>query len=292
MARFYPEIIDLTKSPATSSEPIFVNSDSDNSVTLHAPCPKDRQDKDRSRRRKREVDSTEDGELLEISTPTLKIGETQNAKTVQKHDGNARLSGKYDMKPEEHRQRHERKHRRRDDYSRDPSPRETHRSHSPVPHFPPSGVSPSFFVDVNPAPLPTMDSSRQPPRADESSKLLLPAHVSVFGSADGSVPVEILPPSNLPSNDDYIQYLDYDDSKVVLFSLSHTLPNQISFVRFLGWSDILMRPWMTWNPQDSCAKIVGWKANTRPLNAPWKSYAFFSSGQSLVIFSSISFISA
>ncbi|GLB33786.1 putative zinc finger protein [Lyophyllum shimeji] len=52
--------------------------------------------------------------------------------------------------------------------------------------------------------MPTSDTQEKP-----SDALLLPAHVSVFGNE----PVQILPPTNMASDDeDYIDYLDYDES--------------------------------------------------------------------------------
>ena len=50
---------------------------------------------------------------------------------------------------------------------------------------------------------------------DETPKLLLPAHVSVLNGAEGAIPIEVLPPPDFEAQDnDYIEYLDYDDRKV------------------------------------------------------------------------------
>lgn len=82
---------------------------------------------------------------------------------------------------------------------------------------PPSEPSPSdsnlFFIDVNPTPLPITSIFVVPTIVDNQAgpSLLLPAHVSVFGAT----PVEILPSPNANSDEeDYIDYLDFDDRKV------------------------------------------------------------------------------
>jgi protein AIR1/2 len=67
-----------------------------------------------------------------------------------------------------------------------------------------------FFVDLAPIPLAAQPSTIELPKEEEKArKLLLPAHVSVFGST----PVEILAPTT-SLEDDSIQFLDYDDGKV------------------------------------------------------------------------------
>lgn len=89
-----------------------------------------------------------------------------------------------------------------------PSPRQRQSS----PRTPPDPVN-LFFIDVEPAPIPTAHSLVPPnaPESDGGDKLLLPAHVSVFGLA----PVEILSPANLDlDGEDYIEYLDYEERKV------------------------------------------------------------------------------
>ncbi|KDR83768.1 hypothetical protein GALMADRAFT_671498 [Galerina marginata CBS 339.88] len=72
-----------------------------------------------------------------------------------------------------------------------------------------------FFVDLSPAPIPparlivTEGPIDQEPQ-DLTKKLLVPSHVTVLGST----PVEIIPEplSDLEDNN-FIKYLDYDDSK-------------------------------------------------------------------------------
>jgi hypothetical protein len=69
-----------------------------------------------------------------------------------------------------------------------------------------------FFVDVQPTSLPDPHVLISPSISDgPGDNLLLPAHVSVSGSA----PVKILAVSNVNIDDeDYIEYLDYDERKV------------------------------------------------------------------------------
>ena len=76
----------------------------------------------------------------------------------------------------------------------------------------PGDTADIFFVDVEPAPLPAVCPLVPPTIPDgPGDKLLLPAHVSVFGLA----PVQILPTPKVDLNDeDYIEYLDYDERKV------------------------------------------------------------------------------
>lgn len=79
-----------------------------------------------------------------------------------------------------------------------------------------------FFIDTTPTILPPAllpvrpmnepSSGREPPSKTSSSKLLLPAHVAVIGD----LPVEIMsaPEMGVDGDEDYIDYLDYDDRKV------------------------------------------------------------------------------
>ncbi|KAG9317311.1 hypothetical protein JVU11DRAFT_1509 [Chiua virens] len=72
-----------------------------------------------------------------------------------------------------------------------------------------------FFFDDAPAPITVDDPpSPQPVKSNsDGTKLLLPSHVEVFYN-DGPVAVEVIPPPKLDSDDDeYIEYLDYEDRK-------------------------------------------------------------------------------
>jgi protein AIR1/2 len=84
-----------------------------------------------------------------------------------------------------------------------------------------------FIFDGTAAPIAVEDISPTPEPAEsngDGNKLLLPSHVAIFHD-DGPVPVEVIPPP-VPSSDDeeYIEYLDYDDRKVssVVFVISYT----------------------------------------------------------------------
>ena len=73
-----------------------------------------------------------------------------------------------------------------------------------------------FFIDVapnlevDPQTLYTAPSTKHSEKENEKN-LLLPSHVAIFGDS----PVEIIPVVPTEEDDDFIDYLDYDDSKVV-----------------------------------------------------------------------------
>lgn len=75
----------------------------------------------------------------------------------------------------------------------------------------PNVVKDIFFFDLEPAILPsvTVFATGRNPIAEEKSEktLLLPAHVSLFGTE----PVVILPPTTNSGEESYIDYLDLDD---------------------------------------------------------------------------------
>lgn len=80
----------------------------------------------------------------------------------------------------------------------------------------------AFFVDDKPAEIPdvaklkaTGDSSKPKGEGADPPPLLLPAHVSV-SDHNGDAPVQIIAPVVIDSDDDdYIEYLDYDDDRRV-----------------------------------------------------------------------------
>lgn len=85
----------------------------------------------------------------------------------------------------------------------------------------PSGPS-AFFIDDTPAEIPDVaklktigDSSKPTGEGADAPPLLLPAHVSV-SDHNGDAPVQIIAPVAIDSDDDdYIEYLDYDDDRRV-----------------------------------------------------------------------------
>jgi hypothetical protein len=187
------EIIDLTTSP-DPEESIIRDTEQPISPFHIQPGP-DRESK-RSRRKKRRplVESSatqtrehslEEGELDRHCIP--------QERHISGDNGNAtRKSSRLTVKEQKR---------------LSPSPR-------PPPSSPQSPADPVdvFFIDVEPTLLPTAHILVPQSVSDgPGDKLLLPAHVSVFGLA----PVEILPASNMDLDDeDYIEYLDYDERKV------------------------------------------------------------------------------
>ena len=199
------EIIDLTESPPPP-EPIVIQSDEDD---VEASSPKDTKsgkEMRKSRRKKRKKGGPiEDGEVAESSTQASRI------------------------------------HSRERQADRNRIPPSRRRSHSPEPRR----RSPSprlrgnftdlFYVDVLPAQVsvsvkPTIPGEKRPDsdcatnNEMDHSKLLLPEHVSVFGVGEnGAGPVEIIGPPTPKSGDedeDFIEYLDYDDRNKVIFVLN------------------------------------------------------------------------
>jgi hypothetical protein len=178
------EIIDLTTSPLEEC------------ITperLTSPQPRTDDENKRSRRKKRKRESVVREDRPQTRDHSLEEGE---------------LDRKFIRERERHHSGENDKLKRK---------RRAAKDHSPSPRQPPSPRSPTdstplFFVDVEPVPFSAVHDLNPSTIPDElGDKLLLPAHVSVFGLA----PVEILPTSNAGLDDeDYIEYLDYDDRKV------------------------------------------------------------------------------
>lgn len=103
-----------------------------------------------------------------------------------------------------------------------------HRSASPPISSSTTGEPGLFIFDGTAAPIALEDSSATPEPVEsngDGDKLLLPCHVAILHD-DGVIPAEILPPPKLSSDDDeYIEYLDYEDRKVcsVVFIILFTL---------------------------------------------------------------------
>lgn len=174
------EIIDLTESPPPPP-PIFIDSDSGDAAEPTSTQSNGREKKKKPRRKKQK--KSRDGEGL--------VSSSQASRAPSRE----RDSGR--------------------------SGRSRHRSRSPR-----SNVDDLFIVDVQPVqiqpslklPEPvedSVDTKAVLPKPADGSKLLLPAHVSVFGPiGDSAGPVEIIRPPTPNSEDgqeDFIEYLDYDD---------------------------------------------------------------------------------
>ena len=124
-----------------------------------------------------------------------------------------------------------------------------------------------FFVDVEPLaavqdkphvqPEPTYAPEHEQP---VDNKLLLPAHVTVFGST----PVEIIAPTT-SMEDDSIQFLDYDDAKVCTYlarisASGVTIPCRSSLAT--------IKPKPRKHRRESCARSVTRRMNTKRTTAP------------------------
>lgn len=200
------EIIDLTVSPAS----VYIDIDAQNasapSVTLPDAGLENEKKKSRRKKRKRKL---MEGDSVSSATQTreqsVEDGEIDAEATEERipyetHNAEVRLTEK---KPRL-RERQEQIHRRRSvSLARQKTPPEKEKD-----------IDALFFIDVQPTPMPQTAffmPSHTHTQEMTNPPLLLPAHVSVFGTE----PVEILP-STIPDPDeeDYIEYLDFDDRKV------------------------------------------------------------------------------
>lgn len=112
----------------------------------------------------------------------------------------------------------------------------------------PGPVTPLFFEDVNPAVVPGLaqpwnvagpsNQSTQAvisptvPNAEATNGLLLPAHVSVNDQAEGEDdgPLNVPTPEGSDEDEDYIDYLDYDDDRrvrMILFASIRVITNTV-----------------------------------------------------------------
>ena len=226
-----PEIIDLTSMPS----PEIFDPDSDEKgdpeTTTHfvltSGSGHEKQKKESSRRKKWKRSLVDgEGQGSSANTRDNENGRMDARSPQKRRDGshNGSRTTRADEPKEQWR------HRTRDQHSQGQSLPARPRSHSPrrrrkrsASPQSPRDTSDLYYIDIKPAQLPsaaqfvTTHGSEQ---AEGTTKLLLPAHVSVFGT----VPVEILPPS-VPDSDeeDYIDYIDYDDRKVGFLFQSFSL---------------------------------------------------------------------
>ncbi|RDB22705.1 Protein air1 [Hypsizygus marmoreus] len=204
------DIIDLTISPV--AEYIVLDDDNEDEQLAQVDTQTETQagqdrEKRRSRRKKRKRTLTE-GDSQSSATHTreqsVEEGEIDSRKRERSSNEIIDPSGSApqpDRIPRRKDRNTQRENRRRRSYS-------PHRQKTP-----PSKEPDLFFIDIQPAPLPPTAIFK--PTSDDAPEtpvhtLLLPAHVSVFGAE----PVEILPPSSADlDEEDYIEYLDFDDRK-------------------------------------------------------------------------------
>lgn len=185
------EIIDLTESPPPS-EPIVIRSDADDSELAQGEI-----EARRPRKKRRKRVPTEDGKLDE---------------------GSAQASRNHS------REKHADRENNFSSHQRSSSSERRRRSLSPQPR---NRFTDIFFVDVIPVQVPASAKSTSSAHGHQHtptggdigrSKLLLPEHVSVFGANDsGEGPVEIIgpTPNSGDEDEDFIEYLDYDDRNKV-----------------------------------------------------------------------------
>ena len=129
-----------------------------------------------------------------------------------------------------------------------------------------------FFVDLSPTAIPPIPVSQESISAtsgenEKVDKLLLPSHVTVFGNAL----VEIIPQPLSDSNDDeFIKYLDYEDTKVCTH-YSFVLLRVHSIVSLRIYHDITMSHLIKEPPLTGLfAKIAEQKENIRLLLALYR----------------------
>jgi protein AIR1/2 len=195
------EIIDLTESPPPP-EPIVIRSDADDNELAQGEI-----EARRPRKKRRKRVPNEDGKLDE---------------------GSAQASRSHS------REKHADRENNVPSHQRPSSPERRQRSLSPQPR---DKFADIFFVDVVPVQVPVSAKStlsahgrQHTPMGGDigHSKLLLPEHVSVFGAGDnGEGPVEIIgpTPNSGDEDEDFIEYLDYDDrNKVGLLVLPCNSP--------------------------------------------------------------------
>lgn len=239
----------------------------------------------RSRRRKRTVVGDEDGEIVELDAteesgkvsregskeaPTTGSSEAGPSKSSGSTGGAVvrslldRLADPEDLRTLE--QENNPSHTHTEDRKKRKKRRHKDRDRT-QPESPTNGddVSSStlFFVDDAPAEVPTVAQFRPPnvastteianpdQRPEENrSSLLLPAHVSVF-EGSGNTPIQIIAPAVIDSEEeDYIEYLDYNDDRKVFTSIPNCCRLLILFCpcRHLDSFDILTTRQMQLKP--------------------------------------------
>ncbi|KAJ6539306.1 hypothetical protein B0H19DRAFT_1269632 [Mycena capillaripes] len=138
-------------------------------------------------------------------------------------EGNEREAARNGLQPDSHSSRDDREHghnaderKRRREHSRERERepgydrKRSRRRDRERERDPPIPDDQLFFIDKTPVPLPSAARHTAATTVEEPPGLILPAHVSVFGE----IPTVILPVETLDSDeDDYIEYLDYDNRK-------------------------------------------------------------------------------
>ncbi|KAG6850044.1 hypothetical protein H0H93_002053 [Arthromyces matolae] len=180
-----PEIIDLTEPEA--------NNLNNREQTATPVSSEPEKKKSRRRKRKRALTDGDSASAAQTREPSAEEGEVQSES--QKDDIADGSTGGQSGK------------RRK---SREKTHRERISPQIPIPlHTNTDTHETIFYVDLEPVPLPTAAQlpSTSNSIVEKTHELLLPEHVSVFGE-----PAEILVPQIAESDEDFIDYLDFDDN--------------------------------------------------------------------------------
>lgn len=181
------DIIDLT-SPPPHLESVVFNSDTEFDLDVSPGIPYDFENFPRETQRNKSLGGTDGGDLNKMATTDMNLPELNP-------------SGRHGK-----RKREIDTHTREKDHDLQRRRAENRQAESPKP--PQANI---FFVDVQPTPVADTTPPFTLAQEEPAKKLLLPAHVTVFGTT----PVEILPESIAEEDeDDFINYLDLDDTKV------------------------------------------------------------------------------
>lgn len=201
-------VIDLTASPS-SPEVIVIDSDSPEPAIVQ---------KKRKRSKKSPKAQAADDSRSGVTNGKIHIEDAERAQgqsSSRRQGGGEGEGGSSRRRSRNYKSRSNSPHRSR-------SPRRT-RYDSPGP-----SDSAVFYIDTAPAPLPSTSqfhaASENSGPAEESPKLLLPSHVSVFGTD----PVQILPPAEPEIDGDHIEFLDFDERRVIIHDRSLRLQLNIA----------------------------------------------------------------
>lgn len=182
-------------------------------LTLDSPAPKESADDDESRARKKERRAERKEEKRESRRQRKRDSRRKHRDEPDREERDP------DEERRSHRSRDEKddgKRRRESSRERDSDRKRSRRERErDIPN------DELFVLDATPAVLPAAARYIAATTVEEPSELILPAHVSVFGET----PAPILPTEPLDSDEeDYIEYLDYDNRKVRLLSRSCRWP--------------------------------------------------------------------
>jgi hypothetical protein len=202
------KVIDLTSSPR-SPRPAPVDTPE---AQLIEPAEPPQKSRSRRRKQKQAASVVEEGE----------VAEEEPVKTTKKPRQKRSRSRSREREPakETRRDKRRREHQSRDRdrkspprrRSRSPEPRRRDRERSPLKTVDDTQL---FFVDTKPVPVPENLTAKPSTSSAPISDLILPAHVAVVGSNVVAVEIHSSVNAEEENEDDYIDYLDYDDDRRV-----------------------------------------------------------------------------